>query len=153
MPVIEITQHPSNVKTRKRIARGTGGKGGQKAGRGQTGQQSRSGGNIHPRFEGGRTPAVRKWAKLGGFKHHSKITYFAVNLGHFTELEDGTTVDLAFLAAHSMLPKKKRGLHVKLLGGMDETGFSRKLNFQLHAFSNAAKAKVEASGGTCEVIS
>jgi large subunit ribosomal protein L15 len=152
MPVIEITLHPSNVKTRKRLARGTGGKGGQKAGRGQTGQQSRSGGNIHPRFEGGRTPAVRKWAKLGGFKHHSKITYFAINLGNLTELEDGTTVDLALLAAHSMLPKKKRGLRVKLLGGMDDAGFSRKLNIQLHAFSNSAKAKVEAAGGTCEVI-
>jgi large subunit ribosomal protein L15 len=153
MPAIEITQHPSNVKSRKRIARGLGSGHGQKAGRGQTGQKSRSGGSIHPRFEGGRTPTVRKWAKLGGFKHHSKIYYFAVNLGQFTELADGTTVDLALLESQSMLPKKKRGLKVKLLGGVEDSGFSRKLTFKLHAYSHAAQAKVEAAGGTCEVVS
>jgi large subunit ribosomal protein L15 len=152
MPVIEIKQHPSNVKGRKRVARGIGSGHGQKAGRGQTGQQSRSGGNIHPRFEGGRTPAVRKWAKLGGFKLRSKIHYFAVNLAQFTELEDGTVVDLALLESQSMLPKKKRGLHVKLLGSVDEAGFNKKLSFKLHAFSTAAKAKVEAAGGSCEVV-
>src|SRR5438105_436032 len=97
MAVIPITKHPSNTKSRKRIARGLGSGHGQKAGRGQTGQQSRSGGNIHPRFEGGRTPAVRKWAKLGGFKHHSKVVYFAINLGQFTEVTDGTVVDIALL--------------------------------------------------------
>jgi large subunit ribosomal protein L15 len=151
MPVIEITQHPSNVKGRKRIARGMGSGHGKTAGRGQTGQQSRSGGNIHPRFEGGQTPVARHWPKLGGFKHHSKIYYFAVNLGQFTEVADGTTVDLALLAAHGLLPKKKRGLKVKLLGGVGETQFSGKLHFKLHAFSNSAKAKVEAAGGSCEV--
>src|SRR5436190_7064177 len=153
MPVIPITKHPSNSKSRKRIARGLGSGHGQKAGRGQTGQQSRSGGNIHPRFEGGRTPAVRKWAKLGGFKHHSKIEYFAVNLGQFTELEDGTLVDLILLRASSLLPKKTRGLKVKLLGGMTESGFARKLTFKLDAYSNSAREKVEAAGGTCEVAS
>ena len=153
MPVIEITQHPSNVKSRKRIARGLGSGHGKTAGRGQTGQQSRSGGSIHPRFEGGQTPVARHFPKLGGFKHHSKIIYFAVNLGQFTEVADGTTVDLTVLASHNLLPKKKRGLKVKLLGSMGEEGYNRKLNFKLHAFSSSAKAKVEAAGGTCEVIS
>jgi large subunit ribosomal protein L15 len=152
MPVIEITQHPSNSKSRKRIARGLGSGHGKTAGRGQTGQQSRSGGSIHPRFEGGQTPVARHFAKLGGFKHHSKITYFAVNLNQFAELADGATVDFAFLASQSLLPKKQRGLKVKLLGGTGDAPFARKLNFKLHAFSHSAKAKVEAAGGSCEVV-
>jgi large subunit ribosomal protein L15 len=135
------------------VARGLGSGHGQKAGRGQTGQKSRSGGSIHPRFEGGQTPVARHFPKLGGFKHHSKIVYFAVNLGQFTETADGTTVDLALLASQSLLPKKTRGLKVKLLGDVGEGGFGRKLTFKLHAFSNSARAKVEAAGGACEVIS
>jgi large subunit ribosomal protein L15 len=149
MPVFEQFKHPSNEKGRRRRGRGISAGRGKTAGRGQTGQKSRSGGNIHPRFEGGRTPAVRKFGKFGGFKRHRKVYYHAVNLGSFAEADDGTVVDLAYLDEHSLLPKKRRGLRVKLLGDGE---FAKKLTFKLHAFSHSAKKRVEDAGGICEVI-
>jgi large subunit ribosomal protein L15 len=149
MATIEQIKHPSNMKRRKRIARGLGSGSGQKAGRGQTGQKSRSGGIKPASFEGGRMPVVRKFPKIGGFKHHSKIYYHAVNLGRLAEAEDGTVVDLFYLEMQGLLPKKLRNLKVKLLGDGE---FSKKLTFKLHAFSHSARARVEAAGGVCEVI-
>ena len=149
MPVFEQFTHPSNEKPRRRRGRGISAGRGKTAGRGQTGQKSRSGGNIHPRFEGGRTPDVRRYGKFSGFKHHRKIRYHAVNLGDLAAAADGTVIDLTYLDEHSLLPSKKRGLRVKLLGDGE---FNKKLTFKLHAFSHKAKARVEAAGGTCEVV-
>jgi large subunit ribosomal protein L15 len=149
MPVFEQFKHPSNAKSRRRRGRGIGAGRGKTAGRGQTGQKSRSGGSIHARFEGGRTPVVRKFGKFSGFKHHRKVHYHPVNLSDFSEAASGTVIDLAYLAEHSLLPKKRRGVQIKLLG---DGKLEQKLAFKLHAFSNSARQKVEAAGGTCEVI-
>lgn len=150
MATIERIKHPSNLKDRKRKGRGRGSGMGKTSSRGQTGQLSRSGhSKMPPRFEGGRTPDIRHAPKIGGFKHHSKVVYYPVNLGYFAEAEDGTVVDLIFLAENGLLPKKLRGLRVKLLGDGE---FAKKLTFKLHAFSHKAKARVEEAGGTCEVI-
>lgn len=150
MAVIERIKHPSNLKERKRKGRGRSSGMGKTSSRGQTGQLSRSGhSKMAPRFEGGRTPDIRHAPKIGGFKHHSKVVCFPVNLGVFAEVEDNTVVDLIFLAENGLLPKKLRGLRVKLLGDGE---FNKKLTFKLHAFSHAAKARVEEAGGTCEVI-
>ena len=148
MPVFETFKHPSNFKSRRRRGRGIAAGRGKTAGRGQTGQKSRSGGSIPARFEGGRMPAVRRFAKIGGFKHHSKVYYHAVNIGDLSELPEGSVVDLAVLEELSLLPKKLRGLKVKLLGDGEIT---KKMTFKLDAYSHSAKAKVEAVGGTCEV--
>lgn len=149
MPVFEQFTHPSNVKTRRRRGRGIGAGRGKTAGRGQTGQKSRSGGGIPARFEGGRTPVVRKFRKFSGFKHHRKVHFHPVNLTDFSAAASGTVIDLAYLEAQGLLPKKRRGLRVKLLGtGEAADG----LVFKLHAFSKAATEKVLAAGGTCEVI-
>jgi large subunit ribosomal protein L15 len=149
MPVFEQFTHPSNTRKRKRRGRGIAAGRGKTAGRGQTGQKSRSGGTIHARFEGGRTPVVRKWGKFSGFQRRRKVHYYPVNLSDFAGAEGGTVIDLAYLEAHSLLPKKRRGVLIKLLGnGKLET----KLVFKLHAYSNNAREKVEAAGGTCEVI-
>jgi large subunit ribosomal protein L15 len=149
MAVFEITQHPSNVAEPRRRGRGIGAGRGKTSGRGQKGQGSRSGGTKGARFEGGQQPLVRHLPKLGGFKHHSKVTYHAVNLKHFEDAADGTVVDLMFLEEKSLLPKKLRGLRVKLLG---DGKVSSKLTFRLNAYSHKARAAVEAAGGTCEVI-
>lgn len=149
MPGIRLIKHPSNLKRRRRRGRGIGAGRGKTAGRGQTGQKSRSGGNIPPRFEGGRTPAVRKFGKIGGFKHHRKVYYYPVNLGQFADAAEDTVIDLAYLDEHRLLPRKRRGLRVKLLGDGE---CEQKLTFRLHAFGEKAKARVEAVGGTCEVI-
>ncbi len=149
MPEIGFTKHPSNLKRRRRRGRGIAAGRGKTGGRGQTGQKSRSGGSIPPRFEGGRTPAVRKFGKIGGFKHHRKVHYYAINLGQFADVADGTVVDLAYLDEQHLLPKKRRGLRVKLLGDGE---YGRKLTFRLHAYGHRARARVEAAGGSCEVI-
>ena len=149
MPAFEKFKHPSMLKQRKRKGRGISSGSGKTSGRGQTGQKSRAGGNIHPRFEGAQTPNIRKFPKMGGFKHHRKIYYSPVNLSQFSEVADGTVVDLAYLAEHRLLPKKIRGLRIKLLGDGE---ISKKVDFKLHAFSHQAKAKVEKAGGTCEAI-
>lgn len=149
MAVFKQFTHPSNVKSRRRRGRGIAAGRGKTAGRGQTGQKSRSGGSIHPRFEGGRTPVVRKFGKLGGFKHRRKVRYHPVNLGDFADVDSGTVIDLAYLEARGLLPKKRRGVQVKLLGDGEPAG---NLVFKLHAFSHSAQEKVQAAGGTCEVI-
>ena len=149
MAVIEINQHPSNVAERKRIGRGIAAGQGKTSGRGHKGYGSRSGNGQKPRFEGGQQPMVRHLPKLGGFKNHRKIYYHAVNLRDLAEAEAGTTIDLLYLESKSLLPKKLRGLAVKLLG---DGGVDKKLHFKLHAFSHKAKEAVEKAGGTCEVI-
>lgn len=147
MPVLHPTKHPSNSKEPKRKGRGIGSGNGRSAGRGDKGQKTKT--NIHPRFEGGRAPTIRHLPKYAGFHLHSKVVYHPVNLGQFSELPDGTVVDLVFLAENGLLPKKLRGLRIKLLGDGE---FARKLTFKLHAYSHAAQARVEQAGGTCEVI-
>lgn len=147
MPVLHPTKHPSNVKQAKRKGRGIGSGNGRTAGRGDKGQENKR--NIHPRFEGGRAPTIRHLPKYAGFHLRSKVVYHPVNLGQFSEVADGTVIDPVFLAEHGLLPKKLRGLHIKLLGDGE---FARKLTFKLHAYSHAAKARVEQAGGTCEVI-
>ena len=147
MPVFELFKHPSNQKRRKRRGRGCASGLGKTSGRGQTGQKSRSGGGIPARFEGGRTPAVRRFAKIGGFKHHKKIYYYPVNLGDLEGLPEGTVVDYELLDELSLLPSKRRGLRVKLLGDGEIT---TKLTFKLDAYSHSARKKVEDAGGTCE---
>ena len=149
MPAIENIKHPSNTKRRKRLGRGLGSGKGQKSGRGQTGQGSRSGGTKGPQFEGGRTPVTRHFAKIGGFKQHSKVVSHAVNLRDFGEAEAGTVIDLLYLEDRGLLPKKLRGLRVKLLADGEIT---KQLTFKLHAFSARARELVEQAGGVCEVI-
>jgi large subunit ribosomal protein L15 len=148
MARIEQIKHPSNTGTRKRRGRGVGSGNGKTAGRGQKGAGSRSGNTETPRFEGGQQPLVRHLPKLGGFKHHLKPTFHPVNLERFAEVPEGTTIDLQYLESMSLLPKKLRGLRVKLLGN----GAGRKLNFQLHAYSHKAREAVEQAGGSCEVL-
>jgi large subunit ribosomal protein L15 len=149
MPRIEKIKHPSTTQSRKRKGRGMSSGSGKTSGRGQTGQKSRSGGSIHPRFEGAQVPNIRKAPKFGGFKHHRKVVYYPVNLGDLASAPDGAEIDLVFLAKAHLLPKKLRGLRVKLLGDGE---ISKKLTFKLHAYSHQAQAKVEAAGGTCEVL-
>jgi large subunit ribosomal protein L15 len=148
MPVLQPTRHPSHNKEPKRKGRGIGSGNGRTGGRGDKGQKTKRG--IHPRFEGGRAPEIRHMPKYAGFKHHSKPIYFPINLGQFNEIDADTVIDLVFLAENGLLPKKLRGLKVKLLGDGE---FTKKLIFKLHAYSHAAKARVEEFGGACEVIS
>lgn len=149
MAEIVLIKHPSNKEKRKRKGYGIGSGLGKTSGRGQKGQTSRSGNTELPRFEGGQQPVVRHLPKFNGFKHHTKLVYHPVNLSDLKDAEAGATIDLFYLESKSLLPKKLRGLRVKLLGS---GGIDRKLHFKLHAYSHSARKLVEAAGGTCEEL-
>ena len=152
MAGIEQIKHPSNIRKRRRKGYGQGSGLGRTCGRGQKGYGSRSGNTEKPRFEGGQQPLVRHIPKLGGFKQHSHVTYYSVNLGALSDAPAGTDVDVYYLDSNGLLPKKVRGLKVKLLAGGVSADFGTKLNVRLHAFSSKARELIERAGGTCEVI-
>jgi large subunit ribosomal protein L15 len=151
MPGIIPIKHPSNKKRTTRKGYGLGSGKGRTCGRGTKGAGSRSGNTETPRFEGGQQPLVRHLPKLGGFKHHSKPFFHPVNLGDLGGIPDGGTVDLLTLEGQGLLPKRLRGVKVKLLAGGASGELGKKINCKLDAYSNKAREIIERAGGTCEV--
>ncbi len=139
---------PGAKKPRKRVGRGPGSGHGKTAGRGHKGQKSRSGYSRRFGFEGGQMPLVRQIPKRG-FTNIFRIEY---QLVHVKDLEDqfeeGAVVTLELLAAKGLIRPKKGP--VKVLADGDLT---KKLKVQAHKFSQSAQAKIEAAGGSCEVVS
>jgi large subunit ribosomal protein L15 len=130
-------------KDRKRVGRGRAGAGGKTAGRGTKGWGARH--NPKPGFEGGQMPLQRRVPKLKGFTNPNRIEYAVVNLETLGKYFDGD-VDPAALYAHGLAHK---GRPVKILARGD---LEKKLTVRAHAFSAAAKAKIEQAGGSAEVI-
>ena len=129
-----------------RRGRGHGSGNGKTAGKGHKGQKARSGA---PRigFEGGQMPLYRRIPKKG-FKCPSHKDIVAINLDALNErFEDGATVDIEALIMSGLVKNPKDG--VKILGNGDIT---KKLNVKANAFSASAKEKIEAAGGSAEVI-
>jgi large subunit ribosomal protein L15 len=143
------------TKARKRIGRGpASGTGGHTVGRGQKGQKSRSGGKVRPGFEGGQMPVYMRLGKLRGsnkkmsmpmgpFRTHT----LPVNVEQLAKFEAGTEVTPELLVQAGVLRHTKHP--VKVLG-RGELGV--KLTVRVHAVSESAKAKIEAAGGTVELI-
>jgi large subunit ribosomal protein L15 len=127
-----------------RRGRGHGSGNGKTAGKGHKGQKARSGA-PRPGFEGGQMPLYRRIPKRG-FKciNHKEIV--GVNLDRLERFENGTEVTVELLVETGIVRNPKDG--VKILGNGD---FTKKLNVKADAFSEGAKAKIEALGGTCEV--
>ena len=138
---------PGSRKDRKRVGRGKSSGGNKTAGRGQKGQKSRSG-FVHKRgFEGGQMPLVRRVPKLGGFKPRTRKVYQVVNVRDFDRFEAASTVDPAAMAASGLV--KKDSLPIKVLGDGE---IAVSLTVKAQAFTASAKAKIEAAGGSAEVI-
>lgn len=133
-------------KKRKRIGRGHGSGQGKTAGKGHKGQKSRSGGNIHPRREGGRMPVTRQFPKLDGFRQPNRVEYDVVNVGSFADLPAGTTVGLPLLVERGLVRRQNKKTRVKILGNGKLTV---PLEVYAHRFSAQAKEKIEKSGGKC----
>jgi len=134
------------TKKRKRKGRGPGSGNGKTCGKGQKGQNSRSGGGTRPGFEGGQMPLHRRLPK-GGFTNIFRVEYSIVNLSQLEQFEDGTAIDAEILAAKGLIGGTKKPL--KVLGHGE---ISKKLTLKVNKISASAKAKVEAAGGTIEVI-
>ena len=143
MKIHDLKPAPGAKTPRRRVGRGIAGKGGKTAGRGMKGTGAR--GNVSPRFEGGQTPLHRRTPKAKGFNNPFRVEYVVVNLDTLGGLEE-TEIDPGVLRAHGLVAK--RGL-VKILGRGE---VSRALTVRAHAFSAAAKAKIEAAGGTAEIL-
>jgi large subunit ribosomal protein L15 len=130
-------------RDRKRVGRGRAGAGGKTAGRGTKGWGARH--NPKPGFEGGQMPFQRRVPKLKGFTNPNRVEYAVVNVETLARYFDGE-VDPPALYAHGLAHK---GRPVKILarGELD-----KKLTVRAHAFSQAAKAKIEQAGGSAELV-
>ena len=138
------------VPTKKawRKGRGPGSGNGKTGGRGHKGQQARSGGGVRIGFEGGQMPAYRKLPKRGFNNARFATEYAIVNLAVLDkEFENGAVVDLVALVEANIISKPLDGL--KVLGNGNLT---KKLTVKAQKISETAKAKIEAAGGTVEVI-
>ena len=128
-----------------RRGRGHGSGNGKTAGKGHKGQKARSGA-PRPGFEGGQMPLFRRLPKRGFTCRNSK-DIVAVNVSELERLEDGTEVTIAALVENGIISNPRDG--VKILVNVELT---KKLNVKVTACSEGAKAKIEAAGGTVEVI-
>ena len=127
-----------------RRGRGHGSGNGKTAGKGHKGQKARSGA-PRPGFEGGQMPLYRRITKRGfTCRNHKEIV--AINVSALERFENGTEVTIAALVESGLVSNPKDG--VKILGNGELT---KKLNVKVNSFSAAAKEKIEALGGTCEV--
>jgi large subunit ribosomal protein L15 len=131
----------------KRLGRGTGTGQGTTAGRGEKGQGSRSGKDKSVGFEGGQMPIQRRLPKRG-FKNPFRVEYAAVNCGQLgKKFGAGDTVDPEQMRARGIAPRRAK--LVKVLG---EGELPHALTVKAHAFSKSAAEKIQAAGGTIEII-
>ena len=137
----EGSKHSDNF----RRGRGHGSGNGKTAGKGHKGQKARSGA-PRPGFEGGQMPLYRRLPKRG-FKNMNRLEIVAINVSDLERFDNGATVDVNALVESGLVKNPKDG--VKVLGNSELT---KKLNVKLNAFSASAKEKIEALGGTAEVM-
>ena len=129
-----------------RVGRGHGSGNGKTAGRGQKGQKSRSGGKVRVGFEGGQMPLYRRIPKRG-FTNRNTKEIVAINVSALECFDNGATVDVNALVEAGIIKNPRDG--VKILGNGELT---KKLDVKVDAFSASAKEKIEALGGTAEVM-
>ena len=146
MKLSELSPAEGSVRQAYRKGRGAGSGNGKTGGRGHKGQKARSGGKIRIGFEGGQMPLARRIPKRG-FNNIFAKPLDAVNITMLDRFEDGAVVDVEALEKAGILSGVKYG--VKVIGNGELT---KKLTVKASAFSESAKAKIEAAGGKAEVI-
>ena len=143
MQLHDLAPAPGAHRKRRRVGRGTGGKGGKTAGRGTKGQLAR--GSVKPGFEGGQLPLTQRLPKLKGFVNPFRVEYNVVNLDAI-EVAEGSQVTPETLRKAGLVHHK--GL-VKVLGQGELT---RAVHVSAHAFSKSAARAIEAAGGSVQVV-
>ena len=132
---------------RKRIGRGVGSGLGKTSGRGHKGAKARSGWSRRIGWEGGQMPLIRRMPKRGFNNARHTTRYIGVNLESLNQFDSGAKVNVEAI--------RNAGLAngpVKLIKILGDGELTKKLTVSAHAFSAAARSKIEAKGGTCEVI-
>jgi large subunit ribosomal protein L15 len=146
MKLHELTSVEGSTREHYRKGRGVGSGNGKTAGKGQKGQNSRTGGGVSIGFEGGQNPLYRRLPKRG-FKNRNRVEYALVNLKDLNRFEDGTVVTEALLIESKLVKKEYAG--VKVLGNGELT---KKLTVKVSKVSESAKAAIEKVGGSVEVM-
>jgi len=147
MRLHNLKPRPGAKHRTKRLGQGESSGHGKTSGRGGKGQTARSGSSIRIGFEGGQMPLIRRIPKRGFNNARFGTRYLGVNLDDLNQFDNGAKVDAAALRAAGLANGPGDG--IKILGGGELT---KKLTVTAHAFSASARTKIEAKGGTCEVI-
>ncbi len=135
-------------KKRTRVGRGISAGKGKTAGRGTKGQNARSGGVKGPYFEGGQLPLFRRLPTLRGFRNVNRVEYQPVNVGELAQdFQAGDEVTPEVLIARGYI--RRRGGPVVILGDGE---IDIALTVKAHRFSKSARAKIEAAGGSVEIL-
>ncbi len=143
----ELAPVPGSRKDRKRVGRGEGSGHGTYSGRGSKGQKSRSGYRMKPGFEGGQLPLIKRLPRKRGFINIFRIEYTIVNTGKLNIFEPGSKVTPEKMVAAGVV--KSLRFPIKVLA---EGDINHPLVIRANKFSAAAKAKIEAAGGTVEEV-
>ena len=147
MKLHDLRPAEGSTKKRKRVGRGTGSGRGKTSTRGTKGQNSRSGGGVRLTFEGGQMPYVKRLPKMRGFNNRFKVYYTPVNLDALDRLFDANaavspeSLEVVGLADASDV--------VVVLGRGEIT---KPLQVQTHRISSSAREKIEAVGGSVEIL-
>ena len=147
MKLSELKPAPGSKHAKKRLGRGPGSGLGKTSGKGHKGQKARSGGGKGPYFEGGQTPLQRRMPKRG-FTNIFKKEYVVLNVEILdAKFDAGATVDTQALVSCGLVSNPRDG--IRILGRGDIT---KALNVKAKGFSESAKEKIIAAGGSIEVI-
>jgi large subunit ribosomal protein L15 len=138
-----LSPRPGAKKRRKRLGSGESSGTGKTSGKGHKGQKARSGGSVRPGFEGGQMPLIRRLPKRGFNNVNFKTVYGIVNLDDLNDFAEGATVDEAALRQEGLVRGKVDGIKILARGEL-----TKKLTIAGAKFSEAAKVKFEAAGGT-----
>jgi large subunit ribosomal protein L15 len=148
MKLHDLRPAEGSTKKRKRVGRGTGSGKGKTSTRGTKGQNSRTGGGVRLTFEGGQLPLVKRLPKLRGFNNRFKVEYLAINLDTLERVFDTDgAVSPETLASHGLGDINDP---IVILGRGE---ISKPLTVKAHRVSESARAKIEAAGGSIEILS
>jgi large subunit ribosomal protein L15 len=148
MKLHDLRPNKGAKKKRKRVGRGISAGQGKTAGRGTKGQNARSGGGKGPYFEGGQLPLARRLPYKRGFTNTKKIYYKPVNLERLAEIDfEGVEVNPETLAIMGLIKKPTDPVVILGDGEIDVA-----LTVKAHRFSKTAQEKIEAAGGSVEVL-
>ena len=144
MKLHHLKPAPGSRRVRKRVGRGRAAGQGKTAGRGTKGYKARH--QPKQGFEGGQMPLARRVPKLKGFTNPNRVEYAAVNVRRLSEVFERGEVGPEDMHAHGLV---RKGMPVKVLAQGD---IDKPLTVRAHAFSQAARDKIERAGGTAEVL-
>ena len=145
MKLHELKPAYGSTHSKKRVGRG--GKYSKTAGKGEKGQNARSGGGVRPGFEGGQLPLFRRLRKRGFSNARFKTRFATINLSDLNRFEDGAVVTPELLKEMGLIKNQLDGIKVLGNGKLE-----KKLTVKAHQFSSSAQREIEGNGGKIEVI-